>query len=155
MSHIKHLATYMFQTLMVRNVRLTRKSKISRLTRLRLCALSKALMGTSCLSSVEIEDGSLKAPGCLHFRTLTVQNVRLTRKSKISRLTRLRLFHYPKTLCTLGGCSLKHLAAYMFRTPTVWNVHLTRKSNISCLTRLRLLHYLKTYGMLCAPSIEI
>ena len=51
----------------------------------------------SCASFVEIEDVSHEAPCRLHVPNLTVRNVRLTRKSKDSRLTRLRLLHYPKT----------------------------------------------------------
>ena len=96
MSHIKHLATYMFRTPTVRNVRVTRKCKISRLTRLRLLHYPETY-GMSCASSVEIEDVSHKALAAYLFRTLTVRNVRLKRKSKISRLTRLRLLHSPKT----------------------------------------------------------
>ena len=96
MSRKTHLATYMFRTFTVRNVRLTRKSKISRLTRLRLLHYPETY-GMSCASSVEIEDVSHKALAAYMFRTLTVRNVRLTRKSKISRLTRLQLLHYPKT----------------------------------------------------------
>ena len=81
---------------------------------------------------------------------------------KISRLTRLRLLHYPKTYGMSRASSvksrmsrIKHLAAYMFRTLMVGNVSLTRKSKIPRLTRLRLLHYPKTYGMSCASSVEI
>ena len=66
MSRLTRLATYMFRTLTIRIVRVTRKSKISRLTRLRVCALSEALTGTSCASSVEILDVSHKAPCHLH-----------------------------------------------------------------------------------------
>ena len=122
MSRKNHLAAYLFRTLTVRNVRLTRKAKISRLTRLRLLHYPKTY-GMSCASSVEIEDDSHKAPYCLHVRTLTVRNVRLTRKSRISRLTRLRLLHYPRHLRVRCVClllkstrmsRLKHLAAYMF-----------------------------------------
>ena len=84
----------------------------------------------------------IKHPAAYMFRTLTVRNVRLTRKSKISRLTRLRLLHYRRP-------------GYMFQTLKVRNVRLTRKSKISRLTHLRLLHYPKTCGMSCAASIEI
>ena len=65
MSRIKHLAAYMFQTLTVRNVRPTRKSKISRLTRLRLLHFPKTY-GMLFASSVEIEDVSHKTPCHLH-----------------------------------------------------------------------------------------
>ena len=60
-----HLAAYMFRTLTVRNVRLTRKSKISRLTRLRVLHYPY-IYGMSCASSVEIEDVSQNAPCHLH-----------------------------------------------------------------------------------------
>ena len=62
---MKHLAAYMFRTLTVRNVLLTRKPKISRLTRLRLLHYPKTY-GMSCASSVEIEDVSHEAPCRLH-----------------------------------------------------------------------------------------
>ena len=65
MSRIKHLAAYMFRTLTVRNVRLTRKSKISRYTWLRLLHYPKTY-GMSCVSSVEIWDVSQNAPCHLH-----------------------------------------------------------------------------------------
>ena len=62
---MRHLATYMFRTPTVRNVRVTRKCKISRLTRLRLLHYPKTY-GMSCASSVEIEDVLHKAPCRLH-----------------------------------------------------------------------------------------
>ena len=65
MSRKKHFAAYMFRTLTVRNVRPTRKAKISRLTRLRLLHYPKTY-GMSCASSLEIEDVSHKAPCHLH-----------------------------------------------------------------------------------------
>ena len=65
MSRIKHLAAYIFRTLTVRNVRITRKSKISRLARLRLLQYPKTC-SMSCSSSVEIEDVSHNAPCHLH-----------------------------------------------------------------------------------------
>ena len=91
---MKHLAAYMFQTLTVRNVRPTRKSKISRLTRLRLLHFPKTY-GMSCASSVEIEDVSHKAP--CHLHVPNSYGTECARKSKFSRLTRLRFLHYPKT----------------------------------------------------------
>ena len=87
---MKHFVTNMFRTPTVRNVRVTRKCKIFLLTRLRLLHYPETY-GMSCASSVEIEDVSHKALAAYLFRTLTVRNVRLKRKSKISHLTRLRL----------------------------------------------------------------
>ena len=60
MSRVKHLATYMFRTSTVRNVRVTRKSNSAP-----DFALSKTY-SMSCASSVEIEDVSHKAPCRLH-----------------------------------------------------------------------------------------
>ena len=90
MSRKKNFAAYMFRTPTVRNVRLTRKAKIFRLTWLRLLHYPKTY-GMSCASSVEIVDVSHKHLAAYMFRTLTVRNVRVTRESKISRLTRLQV----------------------------------------------------------------
>ena len=62
---MNHLAAYTFRNLTVRNVRLTRKSKITCLTRLQLLHYAKTY-GLSCDPSVEIEDVSHKAPCRLH-----------------------------------------------------------------------------------------
>ena len=62
---MKHLAAHTFRTLTVLNGRLTRKSKISRLTRLRLLHYPKTY-GMSCASSVEIKDVSHNPPCHLH-----------------------------------------------------------------------------------------
>ena len=94
MSRMKHLATNMFRTLTVPNVCPTRKSTTSRLTRLRLLHYPKTY-GMSCASSVEIEDVSHKAP--CHLHVPNSYGTECARKSKFSRLTRLRLLHYPKT----------------------------------------------------------
>ena len=66
---MKHLAAYMFRTLSVPNVCHTRKSKDSRLTRLRFLHYPKTY-GMSCASSVEMEDVSHKAPCRLHVSEL-------------------------------------------------------------------------------------
>ena len=76
---------YKRQTLTVRNVRLTRTSKISRLTRLQLLHFPKTY-GMSCVSSVEIEDVPHKAPCRLHVPNS--YGTECARKSNISRLTR-------------------------------------------------------------------
>ena len=80
MSRITHLAAYMFRTLTVRNVRLTRKSKISRLTRLRLLHYPKTY-GMSCASSVEIEDVWHKALCRLHVSELLRYGMCVLRES--------------------------------------------------------------------------
>ena len=158
---MKHLAAYMFQTVTLRNVCFTRKSKISSFTRLRLLHYPRNY-GMSGGLPQKSRMFRITHFAAYMFRTLTVRNVCLTRKSRISLFSRLRLLHYRRlTVCRVRlpqksrMSRIKHPATYMFRTPTVRNVRLTRKSKISRLTWLRLLHYPKTYGMLCESSVEI
>ena len=75
--------------------------------------------------------------GCLAKRTLpltcsgtgTVQNVRPTRKSMISRVTRLRLLHYPKT-CGMSCASYVEMKNVSHKAP--FRLHVPNSNGMEC-----------------------
>ena len=105
---------------------------------------------------------SIKHLAAYIFRTLTVRNVRLTRKSKISRLTRFRLLHYPKTTSMLFASAVE-IEDVSHRAPC--RLHVPNSYGTECASYEKVedfplnsdppLHYPKTYGMSCASSVEI
>ena len=142
-------------------MRITWKSKVSRLTRLRLLHYPKTY-GMSCASSVEIEDVSHQAPCRLHILNCHGTECASYEKVQDFRLNPAPAFALSKkygipfaSTVEIDDVSHKAPCCLHVETLTVRNVRLTRKSKISRLTQLRFFHYPKTYGMSCASSVEI